>query len=64
MSEKMGSHADMSVSLVTMNPQIVAELETMATTWSTLAAELVEPAVGTPAAAKPTGRKRRGKHKG
>jgi hypothetical protein len=55
----------MSATLVSMNPQIVAELETMATTWNTLAAELVEPAVGEPSAAKPaSGRKRRHKHKG
>jgi hypothetical protein len=56
---------NMSATLVSMNPQIVAELETMAATWNTLAAEMVEPAVSTPTAAKPTStRKRRGKHKG
>jgi hypothetical protein len=65
MSVKMGSDAPMSATLVSLNPQIVAELETMATTWNTLAAELVEPAIGTPVAAKPAaGRKRRNKHKG
>jgi hypothetical protein len=55
----------MSATLVSMNPQIVAELETMATTWNTLAAELGDSAMGKPAAAKPaSGRKRRSKHKG
>jgi hypothetical protein len=53
----------MSTLLPSMNPQIVADLETMATSWEAVAKELVAD-LPAPVAAKPApARKQRRKHK-